>query len=139
MESLGFGVHNLIQTIQYNFEPDEGQCASTAEMTVTVIPFTNPEFTQIDDTCEGTELTPSTTSNNGITGVWSPQFDPNNTTAYTFEPDEGQCASTAEMTVVIIPSATPEFTQIDDVCAGDNPPELPLISNNGIEGTWNQI
>ena len=124
-------------TTAYTFEPDEGQCASTAEMTVTVIPFTNPEFTQIDDTCEGTELTLPTTSNNGITGVWSPQFDPNNTTAYTFEPDEGQCASTAEMTVVIIPSTIPEFTQIDPLCAGDNPPELPLISNNGIEGTWN--
>ena len=124
-------------TTTYNFEPDDGQCALTAEMTVTVIPFTNPEFTQIDDTCEGTELTLPTTSNNGITGVWSPQFDPNNTTAYTFEPDEGQCASTAEMTVVIIPSTIPEFTQIDPLCAGDNPPELPLISNNGIEGTWN--
>ena len=124
-------------TTTYNFEPDDGQCASTAEMTVTVIPFTNPEFNQIDDTCEGTELTLPTTSNNGITGVWSPQFDPNNTTAYTFEPDEGQCASTAEMTIVIIPSTIPEFTQIDPLCFGDTPPELPLISNNGIEGTWN--
>ena len=124
-------------TTTYTFEPDEGQCALTAEMTVAVIPFTNPEFTQIDDTCEGIELTLPTTSNNGITGVWSPQFDPNNTTAYTFEPDEGQCASTAEMTIVIIPSTIPEFTQIDPLCAGDNPPELPLISNNGIEGTWN--
>ena len=124
-------------TTTYNFEPDDGQCALTAEMTVNVIPFTNPEFTQIDDTCEGTELTLPTTSNNGITGVWSPQFDPNNTTTYNFEPNEGQCASTAEMTVVIIPSTIPEFTQIDPLCAGDNPPELPLISNNGIEGTWN--
>ncbi|MFL2622246.1 MAG: T9SS type B sorting domain-containing protein [Flavobacteriaceae bacterium] len=124
-------------TTTYTFEPDEGQCASTAEMTVTVIPFTNPEFTQIDDTCEGTELTLPTTSNNGIAGVWSPQFDPNNTTTYTFEPDDGQCASTAEMTIVITPSTIPEFTQIDPLCLGDNPPELPLISNNGIEGTWN--
>ena len=124
-------------TTTYTFEPDDGQCALTAEMTITVIPFTNPEFTQIDDTCEGTELTLPTTSNNGITGVWSPQFDPNNTTTYNFEPDDGQCASTAEMTVVIIPSTIPEFTQIDPLCAGDNPPELPLISNNGIEGTWN--
>ena len=124
-------------TTTYTFEPDEGQCASTAEMTVTVIPFTNPEFTQIDDTCEGTELTLPTTSNNGIAGVWSPQFDPNNTTTYTFEPDDGQCASTAEMTIVITPSTIAEFTQIDPLCLGDNPPELPLISNNGIEGTWN--
>jgi gliding motility-associated-like protein len=124
-------------TTTYTFEPDDGQCALTAEMTVNVIPFTNSEFTQIDDTCEGTELTLPTTSNNGITGVWSPQFDPNNTTTYNFEPNEGQCASTAEMTVVIIPSTIPEFTQIDPLCTGDNPPELPLISNNGIEGTWN--
>ena len=124
-------------TTTYTFEPDDGQCALTAEMTVTVIPFTNPEFTQIDDTCEGTELTLPTTSNNGITGVWSPQFDPNNTTTYNFEPNEGQCASTEEMTVVIIPSTIPEFTQIDPLCVGDNPPELPLISNNGVEGTWN--
>jgi hypothetical protein len=127
-------------TTAYTFEPDDGQCALTAEMTVTVIPFTNPEFTQIDDTCEGSELTLPTTSNNGITGVWSPQFDPNNTTAYTFEPDEGQCASTAEMTIVIIPSTIPEFTQIDDVCEGNEvwPGGSPLqvVSNNGIIGTW---
>ena len=41
------------------------------------------------------------------------------------------------MTIVIIPSTIPEFTQIDPLCFGDTPPELPLISNNGIEGTWN--
>ena len=112
-------------------------------MTVTVIPFTNPEFNQIDDTCEGTELTLPTTSNNGITGAWSPQFDPNNTTAYTFEPDEGQCASTAEMTVVIIPSIIPEFTQIDDVCEGNEVwpggPPLQVVSNNGIIEPWSPV
>jgi len=124
-------------TTTYTFEPDEGQCALTAEMTVTVIPFTSPEFTQINDTCEGTELTLPTTSNNGITGAWSPQFNPNNTTTYTFEPDEGQCALTAEMTVTVIPSTIPEFTQIDPFCFGTTPPILPLVSNNNIEGTWN--
>ena len=127
-------------TTTYTFEPDEGQCALTAEMTVTVIPFTNPEFTQIDDTCEGTELTLPTTSNNGITGVWNPQFDPNNTTTYNFEPDDGQCASTAEMTIVIIPSTIPEFTQLEDICEGNEvwPGGSPLqvVSNNGIIGTW---
>ena len=47
---------------------------------------------------EGTELTLPTTSNNGITGVWSPQFDPNGDT------------------VTVIPFTNPEFNQIDDTC-----------------------
>ena len=117
----------------------ENNCSNGLRVPVdaTITDSESSNFTQIEDICQGTVLTLPTTSNNGITGVWSPQFDPNNTTAYTFEPDEGQCASTAEMTVVIIPSIIPEFTQIDPLCAGDNPPELPLISNNGIEGTWN--
>ena len=123
-------------TTTYTFEPDDGQCALTAEMTVNIIPFTSPEFTQFDDTCEGTELTLPITSNNGIIGTWSPAFDAFNTTTYTFEPDDGQCAAIAEMTVSVIPSTIPEFTQIDPFCFGTSPPSLPLVSNNNIEGTW---
>ena len=128
---------DAFNTTTYTFEPDDDQCATTAEMTVNIIPFTNPEFTQIDDTCEGAELTLPTTSNNGTTGVWNPAFDAFNTTTYTFEPDDDQCATTAEMTVIVIPSIIPEFTQIDPFCFGDTPPELPIISNNNVQGTWN--
>ena len=106
-------------------------------VTATITASETSNFTQFDDVCEGTELTLPTTSNNEITGVWSPQFDPNNTTTYTFEPDDGQCALTAEMTVTVIPSTIPEFTQIDAFCFGTTPPILPLVSNNNIEGTWN--
>jgi uncharacterized protein (TIGR02145 family) len=31
---------------------------------------------------------------------------------------------------------TPVFTQIDTLLEGSVPPELPLVSNNGIKGTW---
>ena len=72
-------------------------------------------------------------SNNGIIGTWSPAFDAFNTTTYTFNPDDGQCASTAEMTIVIIPSTIPEFTQVDDTCEGTEL-TLPTTSNNGITG-----
>ena len=111
-------------------------------MTVTVTPRTIPEFTQIDDVCEGAEVWTGgspfqVVSNNGIIGTWSPVFDAFNTTTYTFEPDDGQCAETTEMTVIIIPSTIPEFTQIDPFCFGTTPPILPLMSNNNIEGTWN--
>ncbi|MBK85986.1 MAG: hypothetical protein CMC86_02125 [Flavobacteriaceae bacterium] len=128
---------DVFNTTTYTFEPDDDQCATTAEMTVNIIPFINPEFTQVDDTCEGTELTLPTTSNNGITGAWNPAFDAFNTTTYTFEPDDDQCATTVEMTVIVIPSIIPEFTQIDPFCYGATPTELPIISNNNIQGTWN--
>ena len=80
-------------TTEYTFTPDDGQCASIAEMTIIVFTQTNPDFSQIDDVCEGTEIwtggSPfSVESNNGITGVWTPSFDAYNTTTYSFTPDD---------------------------------------------------
>jgi gliding motility-associated-like protein len=125
---------------EYTFTPDEGQCASIAEMTIIVLPLTNPDFTQIDNVCEGTDTWTGgspfpVASNNGIIGVWTPSFDAYNTTTYIFSPDDGQCASTAEMTIVIIPQTNPDFTQINDTCEGAQI-TLPTISNEGITGTW---
>ena len=131
--SPAFDAYN---TTTYSFTPDNGQCASSTEMTIVIIPLTNPDFTQIDDICQGTELSMPTSSNEGVTGTWNPEFDPYNTTTYTFEPDEGQCFSMTEMTIVVIPSSIPTFNQIDPICIGSNNSELPLISNNGFEGTW---
>jgi len=122
-------------TTTYTFTPDVGQCASTADMTIGITPLTTPDFTPITDVCIGTSLTIPTTSNNGITGTWSPAFNPNTTTTYTFTPDAGQCASTAEMTIGITPLTTPDFTPIADVCIGTNI-TLPTSSNEGITGTW---
>jgi len=130
---------NTVST-EYTFTPDDGQCASIAEMTIIVLPLTNPDFTQIDNVCEGTDTWAGgspfpAASNNGIIGVWNPSFDAYNTTTYNFSPDDGQCASTTEMTIVIIPQTNPEFTQINDTCEGALI-TLPTISNEGIIGTW---
>lgn len=113
---------NTVST-EYTFTPDDGQCASIAEMTIIVLPLTNPDFTQIDNVCEGTDTWAGgspfpAASNNGIIGVWTPSFDAYNTTTYNFNPDDGQCASTTEMTIVIIPQTNPDFTQINDTCEG---------------------
>src|SRR5205085_7451682 len=35
------------------------------------------------------------------------------------------------------PVFTPTFTKIPPFCAGSIQPVLPLVSNNGISGTWN--
>lgn len=130
---------NTVST-EYTFTPDDGQCASIAEMTIIVLPLTNPDFTQIDNVCEGTDTWAGgspfpAASNNGIIGVWTPSFDAYNTTTYNFNPDDGQCASTTEMTIVIIPQTNPDFTQINDTCEGALI-TLPTISNEGIIGTW---
>jgi gliding motility-associated-like protein/uncharacterized repeat protein (TIGR01451 family) len=43
-----------------------------------------------------------TTSNNGITGTWSPAVNSNATTTYTFTPTAGQCAVPTTLTVVVL-------------------------------------
>ena len=96
---------------------------------------TVPSFDPIADVCEGGRATLPTTSKNGVTGTWSPAFDPNNTTTYTFTPDAGQCATTQKLTVNIIKKTTPDFDPIADVCEGTRI-TLPTTSKNGVTGTW---
>lgn len=48
-----------------------------------------------------------TTSNNGITGSWSPAIDNMNTTVYTFTPNSGVCVDAVSMQIVVSPQTTP--------------------------------
>ncbi|MGC4040043.1 MAG: hypothetical protein QM710_04450 [Flavobacterium sp.] len=123
-------------TTTYTFTPDAGQCAALATLTITVNqPTTVPTFTAIAPICNGDTLTLPTTSNNGITGVWSPVFDNTATTTYTFTPDPGQCGIPTTLTVTVNQPVTPVFTTIDPICNGDAL-VLPALSTNGISGVW---
>jgi len=108
-------------------------CISTDQVTVTVTPVT-PTFTNPGPICVGTNFT-LPASSNGVTGTWSPAANNMATTTYTFTPDGGQCATTAQMTVVVNPAATPAFDNPGPVCSGTSF-TLPTISSNGITGTW---
>jgi gliding motility-associated-like protein len=69
---------------------------------VTVTANATPSFTQVAALCSGATISPlPTTSNNGITGTWSPALNNNQTTTYTFTPTAGLCATTATMTITI--------------------------------------
>lgn len=69
---------------------------------VTVTANATPSFTQVAAFCSGAAISPlPTISNNGITGTWAPALNNNQTTAYTFTPTAGQCATTATMTITI--------------------------------------
>ncbi|WP_338731717.1 T9SS type B sorting domain-containing protein [Mangrovimonas cancribranchiae] len=124
-------------TTTYTFTPDAGQCAVTETMEIIVNSGLIPEFTQIDPICEGDALAAlPTTSNNGITGVWSPTMDNTTTTTYTFTPDAGQCAVTETMEIVVNPIVTPTFAQVVPICEGDTLAALPMTSDNGVTGSW---
>lgn len=108
---------------------------STCTATVTVLPNEAPTFTQVGPVCSGAAITLPTTSNNGISGTWSPAVDNTQTTTYTFTPTQTRCGTPVTMTVVVNPNITPTFTQVDPICSGDSF-TLPTTSNNGFTGTW---
>ncbi len=124
-------------TTTYIFTPDAGQCATTQTMIITVNTSVTPTFTQVAAICSGDTLSAlPTTSNNSITGSWSPAIDNTATTTYIFTPDAGQCAITQTMTITVNMSAVPTFTQVEAICNGDLLTPLPTTSNNSITGTW---
>jgi hypothetical protein len=126
---------NNTATTTYVFMPNAGQCAVFTTMTVTVTPGAVPTFTQVPAICQGGSFTLPTTSTNGVTGTWSPAVNNNTTTTYTFTPSNGQCATTATMTVTVSNSVIPTFTQVAAICPGGSF-TLPTTSTNGVTGTW---
>ena len=109
--------------------------STSDDVVITVTPNTTPNFTQIDPICQESDSPLNTTSTNGITGRWSPEFEPS-TTTYTFTPDIGQCASTAIMNITFYPKITPTFSIVNTICIGETLKPLPTSSNEGITGVW---
>ncbi|MBS1535407.1 MAG: fibronectin type III domain-containing protein [Bacteroidetes bacterium] len=124
----------------YIFTPDAGQCADIATMTIQVTTQNiTPTFTQINPFCQGTPAPAlPVTSNNGMTGVWTPATVSNTASdTYTFTPDPGQCGVAVQMTIQVTPpNITPSFTQIAPFCEGTSAPTLPATSTEGITGVW---
>ncbi len=126
---------NNTATTTYTFTPAAGQCATTVSLTVTVNPVVTPTFSTIAPICSGGSFTLPTTSNNGVSGTWSPAINNTATTTYTFTPAAGQCANTATVTVTVNPVVTPTFATIAPICSGGSL-TLPSTSTNGVTGTW---
>jgi len=126
----------------YTFTPDAGLCAVPATFTVTVNPNITPTFSFGTDlsACTGAAVPALPgTSDNGIIGVWSPSaIDDQNSGTYTFIPDAGLCAVATNLAVTINPIVTPTFAfgNALTICSSSAAPDLPLVSTNGITGTW---
>ena len=121
----------------YIFTPNPDQCASTTTLDVLVIPATVPTFDPIAPICPGDIVSPlPSTSNNGITGTWSPALDNMVTTTYTFTPNPGQGCVAQTFLEIRVEGLSPIFDQISPVCSGEIISPLPTTSLNGISGTW---
>jgi hypothetical protein len=74
------------------------------------IPPVTPIFTPVAPVCSGGLILLPTTSNNGITGSWSPSINNQATTTYTFTPLAGSNATTTYMTVTVLHPSVNEIT-----------------------------
>ncbi|MEO1262711.1 MAG: gliding motility-associated C-terminal domain-containing protein [Bacteroidota bacterium] len=129
--------------VTLTFTPDASECAITQTMDVLVFEEETPTFIQLGPYCESDPVVPLPfTSDNGYNGSWDVgvSFDPSNyagsTTTIIFTPDPGQCASTADMDVVVIAEFEPTFDPIGPLCEDDAPVNLPAVSIEGATGSW---
>ncbi len=78
-----------------------------------------PTFTAVSPITSGSNLSAlPTTSNNNITGTWSPALNNTATTTYTFTPAAGQCAITTTMTITVTqPASSLHFSQTNNMVA----------------------
>lgn len=93
-------------------------CELSANTTVNSLGASvTPTFTAVAPICAGDALAAlPTTSNNGITGSWSPALDNTTTTLYTFTPDAGQCANTTTLTITV--NSTINISVDVTICTG---------------------
>ncbi len=132
---------NNAGTVSLKFIPDPDQCAAEITVPVEIRPEIKPVFVQLGPLCQYS-VAPvlQTISTNGITGTWSPSLIDTKITGtfdYIFTPDAGFCAIPDTMTVLVTKEAKPVFTQIGPLCQFSAAPALPVVSTNGINGTWN--
>ncbi len=129
-----FTTPNLTETTSYwvEVESDESCTSERQEIIVEVTDEIIPEFTQVVPQCEGNSFTLPNTSNNGITGTWSPAIDNTQTTIYTFHPDSGQCAAeNVTMTVQIVPIPELTLPTLPEICSGETI-SITVSTTNGI-------
>jgi len=132
---------NNQQTTTYLFTPTVGSCATTASMTIEIIPNIIPQFTQLGPFCIGDQVDPiPTTSLDNISGTWSPAINNQDSTLYTFTPNPGECAFPTTMLIPVWPLVLPTFNQVAAICQDDNLNPLPTTSLatilGPITGSW---
>ena len=93
-------------------------------------------FDPIEPQCPGDPNPLPATSLEGVTGNWSPSFNPFASGTYTFVPHPGQCSVyPVTVDVEILPMITITIPEVEPICQFSTPPALP-DNNEGVDGTW---
>jgi gliding motility-associated-like protein len=127
-------------TATYIFTPTAGSCSSPVSLNITIVGTLTPTFNAIGPLCQNS--TPPTlplTSKDGIAGTWSPaniNTSALGTVTYTFTPSAGSCSTPVSLNIAIVGTLTPTFNAIGPLCQNSTPSALPLVSKEGIAGTW---
>jgi len=119
-------ISNLV-TGSYFFTVTNGNNCTSTPVNVIINPIPNdvtPTFIAIPPVCVGSTIALPITSANGIRGTWSPSFNPNATTTYTFTPNPGECATTATIQV--------EVSQIPTVITTPTSQTICSLQSSGI-------
>jgi hypothetical protein len=129
----------IVGTTSYTFK-SKGKRPQTFSMNITVVQQWTPYFNFPRSFFQfATPMILPTISANAITGRWSPSSINTlvrDTKRYTFTPDPGQHATVTTMDITIIDMVDPEFDAIPPSQQYSVASRLPIISHNGIIGTW---
>src|SRR5690606_24254873 len=76
---------------------------------VSILIDTTPVFKQTDSYCQGALFELPVVSENGYSGTWSPEINNQETTTYTFTPDDPEINQTTMTVEIIEPHIEPAF------------------------------
>ena len=146
---------SILGSTDYTFTPNAGQCATELIQTILVHPtpdlstpdtyticvgetFDLTTVNIVDNASSGAtytyhSATPTTSANQLPSTIVSPVIP---TTYYILGTTAEMCIGELAVPVVVTPTVNTEFTIDTSYCVGDVPETLPLISTNGVAGTW---
>ena len=132
-----------VGTVFAVFTPDVLFCASPLEISFLIEEGENPIFEIDTSFCELDDIYMlPLISNNGISGSWNINpIDPSalgvGTHQIVFTPGNADCYGLLSFEIEVKVPKFPSFDLNDTLCTNNNIYELPTISLNGIEGSWN--
>lgn len=100
---------NNTGTSLYTFIPQDGQCARSYTVAISVEPQLVPLFDPVAPLCFGSSVVLPATSKNGISGTWNPSVINTNTpgkSTYQFTPDANWCAQPTSLEIEVYEPVT---------------------------------
>jgi len=130
--------------LTYIFTPDEilHPCALQQSVIITVSELVTPVFASLGPYCvdDVPALLPEISAE-GISGNWSPNFIDTSLPGefqHTFVPDASlyPCALEITQVIIVLEPDSPTFDELGPFCLNATAPLLPVLSNEGIIGSW---